>query len=166
MTASCENIRAAIEDGEVIDGMRAHLEACSACRQHAGLLAVLDDLQPGEADPAEVEAIMAALPVARWQRKLAVRWLPAVAGLFLMIAGFLVMGGLPAGGTVATLPGGLTGWIVATGLDAFTAARESSDAVRLVLAAGGVWLGLWMLLAAVGGGWSVLALARRSSSRR
>ncbi len=166
MTASCDMIRAAIEDGEVIDGMRAHLEECAGCREHASLLAVLADLEPGEADPTEVDAIMAALPVARWQRTLAVRWLPAVAGLFLMIVGFLAMGGLPAGGTVATLPGGLTGWITATGLDALTAARESSDAVRLVLAAGGVWLGLWMLLAAVGGGWSVLALARRSSDRR
>ena len=166
MTASCDMIRAAIEDGEVIDGMRAHLEACSGCRQHASLMTVLEELEPGEADPAEVEAIMAALPVAGWQRKLAVRWMPAVAGLFLMVLGFLAMGGLPAGGTVATLPGGLTGWIIGTGLDALTAARESSDAVRLVLAAGGVWLGLWMLLAAVGGGWSVLALARRSSGRR
>ncbi len=91
-------------------------------------------------------------------------WLPLAAGLAFVASGLLLLGGVPASGTVAQLPaaaGGLLGWIVSSVLDALVAARGGSDAARALLAAGGLWVVVWLAVTAVGGSWAVISLVAR-----
>jgi len=107
---------------------------------------------------------MKALPPAPWQRWRLVAWLPFAAGLAFVGAGLLMLGGVPAAGTVAQLPaaaGGVLGWIAASARDALTAAHGGSDAARVLLTTGGVWFVVWLALAALGGSWAMVALAGR-----
>ena len=166
MNGSCDAVRRILEgygEDEGVD-VHAHLERCDACRAHAHLLETLGSLPPREADEAEVMRIMAALPRARWQLRRVTTWVPAAAGLILSALGLFLLGGVPAGSSVASLPsfgGGLTAWGFSWILDLLTAVRGGTDAVRVVLAAGGIWLGVMLALAGLGGGWLVVALARR-----
>ena len=166
MNGSCDAVRRFLEghgEGAGVD-VHAHLEGCAACSAHARLLEVLTSLPPREADEAEVARIMAALPRARWQLRRVTTWLPAAVGALLAAVGFVLLGGVPAGSSVATLPslgGGLTAWGFSWILDLLTAVRSGTDAVRVLLAAGGLWLGVTLVLAGLGGGWLVYALARR-----
>ncbi len=166
MNGSCDAVRRFLEgqgDGPGVD-VHAHLERCEACSAHARLLEVLGSLPPREADEAEVVRIMAALPRARWQLRRVTTWVPAAVGALLAVFGVVLLGGVPAGSSVASLPslgGGLSAWGFSWVLDLLTAVRSGTDAVRVLLAAGGLWLGVTLALAGLGGGWLVVALARR-----
>jgi len=145
-------------------GVQGHLDGCPECRAHASLLDVLSQVEPGEADPETVRSVMAALPPAPWQRRRLSAWLPLAAGLALAACGLLLLGGVPASGVVAQLPaaaGGVLGWIASSALDALVAARGGSDAARALVAAGGLWVLVWLVLAAVGGSWAVMSLVAR-----
>jgi len=107
---------------------------------------------------------MAALPPAPWQKRRLAAWLPLAAGLAFVACGLLLLGGIPASGTVAQLPaaaGGLLGWVASSALDALVAARGGSDAARALVAAGGMWLLVWLIAAALGGSWAVMSLVTR-----
>ena len=118
-----------------------------------------------------VRVVMAALPTAPWQRKRLAAWLPLAAGLALAAAGLLLVGGVPASGTVAQLPAAAEGvlrWIASSALDALAAARGGSDAAKILVATGGSWLVVWLALAALGGSWAMVSLvgrARRGTGR-
>jgi hypothetical protein len=108
---------------------------------------------------------MAALPPAPWQRKRLAAWLPVAAGLAFVAAGLLLVGGIPASGTVAQLPaaaGGVVGWIASSALDALAAGRGGSDAAKVLVAAGGSWFVVWLALAALGGSWAMASLVGRA----
>ncbi len=173
MNASCAEVRRTLEDetGGVTGQASAHLAACASCRAHARLLGLLDQAAPHPAADADVKRIMAALPPAPWQRRTAGAWLPLVAGLALVVGGLLLLGGVPAGSEVASLPGVASGFlarVASVGLDAVAAARGGADLARVLAAASGVWLFVWLALAAVGGSWAVVAVAvrRRAGARR
>jgi len=161
---SCLETRRTLDEYGVVTGeARAHLESCPRCRAHAALLCVLDRVPSREADAQAVARIMTALPPAPWQRRRVATWLPLAAGVGLVASGFALLGGMPAQGAVAQLPGvagGGLAWLGSAVLDAVAAARGSSDAVRLALAAEGLWVVVWAALTALGGGWAVRALAR------
>lgn len=155
-----------MESGGASDdaGIRAHLDECPACRAHASLLAILAELEPGEADTETVRDVMRALPPAPWQKRRVAAWLPFAAGLALMAAGLAMLGGVPAGGFVAQLPaaaGGVLAWIAASARDTLVAARGGADAARTVAAAGGIWFVVWVAVAALGGSWAMVALSAR-----
>jgi len=163
---ACTEVREILESGERPGDAQvvAHLDGCPACRAHAALLAALAQVEPGEADEMTVRRVMAALPPAGWQRRRLAAWLPLAAGLALVAGGWLLVGGVPAAGTVAQLPAaaqGVLAWIGASVADALTAARGGSDAAKVVAAAGGIWFVVWLALAALGGGWAMVALAAR-----
>ena len=159
-----------LEGGSVLSlEARAHVASCRQCGAHAALLAVLDRAPVEEAGRVTVSAIMAALPPAPWQRRRVATWLPLAAGVAFVGVGFTLLGGVPAPSAVAELPGvagGFAAWLGSWLLDAVAAARGSSDAVRVTLAAEGVWLVLWAALTAVGGGLAVRALARPAAGGR
>jgi hypothetical protein len=161
----CRTLRLALEAGTELEGAaRAHIEACGGCRAHALLLVELRGLEPGEADDAACQAILASLPVASWQRRRVATWVPLAAGLGLVGAGLALVGGPPAPSAVASLPGavgGLAGWAGSWALDTLTVAQGGSDAARALLAAGGAWLVAWLTLAMLGGSWALHALVRR-----
>jgi hypothetical protein len=162
----CTAVRRSLESGEPAggSGLQDHLDGCPVCRAHAALLAVLAEVEPGEADSVTVRRVMAALPPAPWQRRSLAAWLSFAAGLVFVLGGLLLMGGVPASGIVAELPavvGGLLGWIASSALDALVAARGGSDAARALLAAGGLWLVVWLALAALGGSWAMISLVAR-----
>ncbi len=166
MNEVCAEVRGILESGEAPgdDRARAHLDRCPACRAHAALLAAFAQVEPGEADEVTVRRMMAALPPAPWQRKRAAAWVSLAAGVALVAAGWLSIGGVPAAATVAQLPAAaqnVVAWIAASAADALAAARGGSDAARVVAAAGGVWFVVWVALAALGGGWAMVALAAR-----
>lgn len=169
MNETCIGLRRALEDGESPPALAVHVQACAGCREHAALLASLADAAPGGTDEVAVQAILAARPVARWQRRQLRSWLPLAAGLGLVAVGLVLLGGVPGSGAVALLPGALgavatlAGSVVA---DTIAVARGSAEAVRALLGAGGVWAVIWLLAAALGGGWGVLALARRRAGER
>lgn len=171
MNEQCAAVRRRLEtEGSVphVD-LQAHLEACTHCRAHAALLAVLGRLEPGQASEETVHRIVAALPPAPWQRRRVAAWLPLAAGLALVVAGLAISGGIPAPATLSSLPaafGGVLGWIGASALDALAAARGSTDATQALVAAGGFWLLLWLVVAALGGGWAVVSLVNRSRVER
>lgn len=169
MKTTCIEVRRALEDGESSDQVPVHVENCNGCRAHAALLAALAAAAPGEADAAAVQAIMAARPVARWQRRQLRSWLPLAAGLALVGLGLVLLGGVPGSGAVAFLPGAL-GSVVALAFsavaDAIAVARGSAEALRALVQAGGGWAMVWLLLVALGGVWGVMALARRRVGAR
>jgi len=167
----CAAVRRSLEtEGSVPHSdLQAHLKACAHCRAHAALLAVLGRLEPAQASEETVHRIVAALPPAPWQRRRVAAWLPLVAGLALVVAGLAISGGIPAPATLSSLPaalGGVLGWIGASALDALAAARGSTDAAQAVVAAGGFWLLLWLVVAALGSGWAVVSLVNRSRGGR
>ena len=166
MNASCAEVRRTLENetGSVTGEVSAHLAACASCRAHARLLDVLEQVAPRPADDAEVAGVLAALPPAPWQRRTLRAWLPLAAGLALVAGGLLLLGGVPAGSEVASLPGVASGFLAqlaAIGLDAAAAARGGADLAQVLAAASGVWLFVWLALAAVGGSWAVVAMAVR-----
>ncbi len=168
------NCRAAREALEAGTGGQAtaseHLSSCEACRLHAALLVSLDTLEPHSADSERVEEVLAALPLASWQRRRVSTWVPLAAGLGLAGAGLALVGGVPAPSAVAALPevtGNLIAWFASWTMDALAAVRGGSEAMRAVVAAEGGRVILWLLLAAAGGGWAARALAvRRVGARR
>jgi hypothetical protein len=167
----CAAVRRRLEtEGSVPHAdLQAHLDACAQCRAHAALLAVLGRLEAPEASEETVHRIVAALPPAPWQRRRLAAWLPLAAGLALVAASLALSGGIPALATMSSLSGavgGVLGWIVASALDALAAARGSTDAAQAVVAAGGVWLLLWLVTAALGGSWAVVSLVKRSRGER
>ncbi|MGE5235101.1 MAG: hypothetical protein ACM3O7_01985 [Acidobacteriota bacterium] len=162
---NCQEVREALENGaSAISGFQTHLDGCPVCRRHQALLATLARLDTPPVSEARVAEIMSALPAAGWQRRHPATWLPLAAGLVLAALGLVLLGGLPASGAVAALPqaaSGISAWLTSWILDGLAAVRGGADAVRLLLAAEGLWL-LWMVLAAAaGGGLAVRALARR-----
>ncbi len=168
MNEECRTLRLALESGgELETPLRAHLDACEGCREHALLLAQLGALEPGSADQARCEEIMRALPVARWQLRRLSTWVPVLAGVGLAGAGLTLLGGPPAPGAVATLPssvGGLAGWAGSWVLDTLSVARGGSDAARALVAAGGAWVLGWLTLGLLGGSWALATLVRRGQS--
>jgi len=132
---ACSKARGTLETGGLHgrSEIRSHLDECPACRAHAALLSTLAKLEPGEADPVTVRRIMATLPPVPWQKRRLAAWLPLGAGFAFVAAGLLLLGGVPAAGTVAQLPAaarGVLGWIASSALDALTAARGGSDAAQ------------------------------------
>jgi len=92
-------------------------------------------------------------------------WLPLAAGLALAAVGLVLSGGIPAPDVMSSLPGvagGVIGWILSSVLDALAAARGGTDAARAMVATGGFSLLLWLVAAAVGGSWAVVARLGRS----
>jgi predicted anti-sigma-YlaC factor YlaD len=162
--ATCRLVRQALEgEGVLSHEASAHLDACSACRAHAALLVTFARVTARKPDEAAVRRIVAALPPAPWQRRRVATWLPLAAGVGLVGTGFALLGGVPAPGAVAELPGvagGFLTWLGSSVLDAVVAARASSEAVRVTLAAGGLWLVLWAAVTALGGGWALRVLVR------
>ncbi len=170
MNETCTGVRQRLEVGATATDadLAAHLQTCEGCRSHAAILAVLGRLEP-QADPDAVRSIMAALPPAPWQRRRVAFWLPLAAGLGLVAAGLALLGGVPAPTAVAGLPAAVAavlGWIVSSALDTLAAAHAGSDAVRVALAAGGLWLVIWLALAALGGSWAVVSLVARVRTGR
>jgi predicted anti-sigma-YlaC factor YlaD len=168
--ATCRLVRQTLESESVLSqDHEAHLSVCAACRAHAALLAAFAQVPARKVDEAAVRRIVAALPPAPWQRRRVATWLPLTAGLGLVGTGFALLGGIPAPGAVAELPGvagGFATWLGSSVLDAVAAARASSDAVRVTLAAEGLWLVLWAAATALGGGWVVRALVRPEAGGR
>lgn len=165
MNENCRAVRQSLEAGAEDREVRAHLEGCASCRAHAALLNVLGRLTPGEASVETVSRIVAALPSAPWQRRRLVAWLPLAAGLALAAVGLALSGGIPAPDVMSSLPGvagGVIGWILSSALDALAAARGGTDAARAMVATGGFSLLLWLVAAAVGSSWAVVALLGRS----
>jgi predicted anti-sigma-YlaC factor YlaD len=164
IAATCRLVRQTLErEGVLSHDESAHLNACSACRAHAALLSAFARIPAREPDEAAVRRIIAALPPAPWQRRRIATWLPLAAGVGLVGTGFALLGGVPAAGAVAELPGvagGFLAWLGSSVLDAVAAARASSEAVRVTLAAEGAWLVLWAAVTALGGGWALRALVR------
>lgn len=169
MNGTCIEVRRALEDGQTSPEQAVHVQGCAGCRLHAALLAALAAAAPREVDEGAVRAILAARPVARWQRRRVATWLPVAAGLLLVGVGLALLGGVPGSGAMALVPGafgalaGLAGSAVA---DTLAVVRGSGEAVRALAGAGGVWVVVWLLVAALGGGWGVLALARRRAGER
>ncbi|MBI4917984.1 MAG: hypothetical protein HY825_19255 [Acidobacteria bacterium] len=168
--ATCRLVRQALEGESVLShDASAHLDACPACRAHAALLATFARVPAREPDEAAVRRIVAALPPAPWQRRRIATWLPLAAGVGLVGTGFALLGGVPAPGAVAELPGvagGFLTWLGSSVLDAVVAARASSEAVRATLAAEGLWLVLWAAVTALGGGWALRALVQPGAGGR
>ena len=167
MNEACSKARGTLETGGLHgrSEIRSHLDECPACRAHAALLSTLAKLEPGEADPVTVRRIMATLPPVPWQKRRLAAWLPLGAGFAFVAAGLLLLGGVPAAGTVAQLPAaarGVLGWIASSALDALTAARGGSDAAKVLIAAGGAWFVVWLALAALGGSWAMVSLIGRA----
>lgn len=168
--ATCRLVRQTLdsESGLSLEA-RTHLDACPSCRAHAALLAVFARVSAKEYDEAAVRRIVAALPPAPWQRRRAATWLPLAAGVGLVGTGFALLGGIPAPSAMAELPGvagGFLAWLGSSVLDAVAAARVSSEAVRVTLAAEGLWLVLWAAVTALGGGWALRALVRPGAGGR
>ncbi len=171
MSGNCRAVRERLEAGTPAEDreVAAHLAACTACRSHASLLLELGRLSPPEASEETVKRIVAALPPAPWLRRRVSAWLPLAAGLALAAVGLVLSGGIPAPGVVSSLPaaaGGVTGWLVSSFLDALAAARAGTDAAQAVAAAGGIWMLLWLVAAALGGSWAVVALVGRPRTGR
>lgn len=169
MNEACIDVRRALEDGESSPELAVHVQSCASCRAHSALLTSLAAAAPKEADEGAVQAILAARPVARWQRRRLSSWLPVAAGLALVAVGLALLGGVPASGAMALFPGALGGLATLAGsavADTLAVVRGSAEAVRAMVGAGGVWVVVWLLVAALGGGWGVLALARRRAGER
>lgn len=169
--SDCRAVRQALEAGTGGEAsVSEHLSSCEACRLHVALLANLERLEPHTASPERVEEVLAALPLASWQRRRVSTWMPLVAGVGLAGAGVALVGGVPAPSAVAALPevtGNLIAWLASWTMDTLAAVRGGSEAMRAVVAAEGGWVILWLLLAAAGGGWAARALAvRRVGARR
>jgi len=170
VSPACSDVQRKIEEQGTADStVGTHLAVCKVCQAHAALVSQLDGLIPAAAEDARVAAIMASLPLAGWQRRRVWTWLPAAAGFLFAAVGLVLVGALPAPTVLGALPqaaGGLLGWLGSHALDTLAAARSGSDALQTVAAAGGLGLIVWTLLTLFGGGWVVMALARRGREGR
>lgn len=167
MTIECSEILRALEDGsEASEQVRGHLASCRRCRSHASLLSVLATLPPESADEAAVAAIMQALPRPRWQLRRVATWVPAALGALLAAAGLWLLGGVPAAGAVGGRSQSLLSWAFSWALDLAATLRSASDAAVAVVAAGGAWAVVAVLLAGLSSGWLVWALAHRGTGKR
>ena len=168
MNTLCEAVRHALEDeaGVLDPEMAAHLAACGRCAAQAGLLDLLDGLRPGEADDETVRQLLLELPISGWQLRRAAAWLPLAGGGALVAGGLLLVGGVPGGATLATVPGGIYSLAAASALDVAAALRGSADAVRSVLTAAGLSALLWLGASAVAGSFALRALLRRTARGR
>ncbi len=166
MSLTCREVRQLLEEtaDKVSGEAAAHLAVCPTCRLHAGLLAVLASCEPPPPDRESVARVVANLPLAPWQKRRVATWLPLLAGVAMTGVGAALLGGVPAAATLAALLEG-AGAVVASDLgkawDALGAVQGSAVALRSVVAAGGVWLVLWLVLAAAGSGMAAWRLARR-----
>ncbi|MFH1178089.1 MAG: hypothetical protein V1750_11835 [Acidobacteriota bacterium] len=165
MNDPCREVARFLEEtgGERSLEVAAHLKRCPACSRQAALVSLLDSLAPEEGNKERAAEIFAALPPAPWQLRRPLTWLPAAASLGLVAVGLGLLGPLPGGSAVSLLPGAtaqLGGWLLSTALDLVTAVRGSADAARVVLAAGGGGLVMWLVATALGGSLAVAALAR------
>jgi len=170
VTGQCEIVRRALEgEGEQAE-IEAHSKSCDVCRAHAEMLQLLAGLEPGAPDPEALREIMAALPSTPWQRRRFATWLPLAAGFGLAVTGLGLLGGMPAAGTVALVPGAASNvfaYLAAWFLDALTAVRGTSRALEIAVVVQGAGLLLWLAAVAVSSGWAAIALARgpRSGTR-
>jgi hypothetical protein len=158
-------VRQALEDeaGCRSPEVAAHLAECSSCAEHAGLVLLLDGLAAGDAGEAAAREVMLDLPIPAWQIRRAATWMPLAAGGAMVGGGLLLLGGVPAGGSLVVLPASVYSWVASAALDAAVAARGSADAVRALLTAGGSAALLWLAMSALGGSFAVRALLRRSA---
>lgn len=169
MSTTCNEVRRALEEGVSLPGLEVHVAGCATCRAHAALLTTLAAAAPRQVDETTVAAILAARPVARWQRRRLTTWLPLAAGLALMVAGLALLGGVPGSGALALLPGALGGLVslaAAAVADAWVVVRGGGEAMRALVGVGGGWVVVWLVVLALGGGWGVVALARRRVRER
>jgi hypothetical protein len=161
-------VRRALEGEGEQPEVLAHVATCAACRAYADMLRLLADLEPAAPDAEAVDAILTSLPAAPWQRRRPATWLPLAAGLGLVVAGLGLVGGLPASGAVAAVPGAagnLFGYLAAWFLDALAVVRDTSHALGIAVVVEGVGLLLWLAVVAVGSGWAAVALARAPRRR-
>jgi len=170
MTASCREVRATLEAGGPFSdpGIAGHLATCPTCQAHATMLDVLGRLEPGDGDAANVQRILTDLPFARWQFRRLSTWAPLVGGVGLTAGGLALLGGVPAGSAFSNMIGGAgeaLGWSIGSGLDAAAAVKGATDALRVLVAAGGASLVVWLALAGLGSGWVARALARQTAGR-
>jgi hypothetical protein len=161
----CEAVRRALEDetGPLRPDMAAHLAECRSCAAQAGLLALLEGIHPGDGDEEAARRILVDLPIAGWQLRRPVAWLPLAAGGVLTAGGLVLVGGVPGGATLATLPAGVYSLAATSALDVVTAVRGSADAVRSLVTAAGYSALLWLGLSALAGSVAVHAILRRSA---
>lgn len=171
MSITCVEVRQAVESAaaDVKDEIARHAATCPSCRAHQRVVQLLASLEPGDTDTEAVSRIVTSLPLTRWQLRRVATWVPLAAGIGLTWSGFTLLGGVPAGGSISALlngAGSTVGWSLLSGVDALVAARGSSEALQALVAAGGTWLVLWLVLTGVGSGWLAHALSRRAAGSR
>jgi hypothetical protein len=164
VSEQCRAVLLAIEDGDRDDpAVLAHIAHCARCSRHATLLGMLARLPSAETDEMMVAAVMRALPHARWQLRRVTAWVPAALGLLFVAVGLVLAGGLPGGGALSALvplPGRIASWLSGAVLDVWAALGGGAHAVTALAGEPGLWLLVAVGLAALGGGWLVLASAR------
>jgi hypothetical protein len=165
VNSRCLAVRRALEDeaGRRSPETLAHLAECRACADHAGLVTLLEDLAPGDADQAAAFRVLVELPFTPRQLLRPATWLPAAAGGAMFAGGLLLLGGVPAGRTLLSIPEAVSSWMASSALDALVAARSSADAIRALLTAAGSSMVLWLAMSALGGSVGVRALLRRAA---
>jgi len=168
VNAECRAVRQALEDetAALRPEVASHLAECRSCAAQAGLLSLLEGLHPREGDEERVRRLLLDLPIAGWQLRRAAAWAPLAAGVALTVGGVVLVGGVPGGATLASLPASIYSFAVATALDAAAAARGSADAVRAFVTAAGYSTLVWLGLTAVAGSLAVRALLRHSARGR
>jgi hypothetical protein len=168
VNAECEAVRRALEEepGRPSPEVAAHLAACHGCAAQVGLVRLLEGLSPGDGDEESARRILLDLPIAGWQLRRAAAWVPLAAGGALVGGGLLLVGGLPGGATLATLPASLYSFAAGSALDLAAVARGSADAVRAFVTAAGYSALAWLGLSALAGSLAVRALLRRSARGR
>jgi hypothetical protein len=165
---TCLAVRRAVEEDVAEPGseVMAHLAECRSCAEHAGLVRVLSGLAPREADTAAARELLLKLPIAPWQLRRPATWAPLALGGIFSASGLLLLGGVPAGGTLAGVPASALSLLGSSVTDILTAARGSADAVQALLTAGGSAALVWLAMSALGGSFAVRALLRRSARGR
>jgi hypothetical protein len=164
VNSSCLAVRRALEDDserrspEIV----AHLAVCRPCAEHAGLVTMLEGVAPADAGEEAAHRVLLDLPFAPWQLHRPATWLPLAAGGAMFAGGLLLLGGVPAGRTLISLPDVVSAWAASSALDGVVAARGGADAIRALLTATGSSALLWLALSALGGSLGVRALLRRS----
>jgi hypothetical protein len=164
----CKVVRRALEDeaGPLRPEMAAHLAECRSCAAQAGLLELLDGLYPGGGDEEAARRILLDLPIAGWQLRRVSAWLPLAAGGVLAGGGLMLVGGVPGGATLATLPAGVYSLAATSALDVVTAVRGSADAMHSLVTASGTSVLTWLGLSALAGSFAVRAILRRPARGR